>query len=208
MVAWTLVFHIVGLVFWLGTLLVVTQVLAIHTEETAPETRATLSQLESKLLRGLAHPGAAIMVITGFLLVAEDPNYLREHWLHAKLLLVVVLVALDLRLTFRARAFQQGRTELSRRECMMLHGAISLLFLMILILVLLKPFGLPRHRAQLTAHGDAVCFLKADPAPWTWSRSVEAGLAADRQTFDERRTGLHEARFEISTPRISWLIEF
>ena len=147
MVAWTLVFHIIGLVFWLGSLLVVTQILAIHTEETSPETRDTLGRLESKLLKGLAHPGAAIMVITGFLLVSEDPNYLREHWLHAKLLLVVVLVALDLRLTFRARAFQEGKIELSRRECMVLHGAISLVFLVILILVLIKPFGLHRRQA-------------------------------------------------------------
>ncbi len=78
MVAWTLVFHIIGLVFWLGSLLVVTQILAIHTEETSPETRATLGRLESKLLKGLAHPGAAIMVITGFILVSHDPNYLRD----------------------------------------------------------------------------------------------------------------------------------
>src|SRR5208337_5263500 len=104
MLAWTMVFHIVGLVFWLGSLLVVTQILALHTGETSPETRATLGRLESKLLTGLAHPGAAIMVVTGFLLVSHDPNYLREHWLHAKLFLVVILVALDLRLTFRARA--------------------------------------------------------------------------------------------------------
>src|SRR5580658_9887670 len=117
MVAWTLVFHICGLVFWLGSLLVVTQILALHTEETSPETRVTLGRLETKLLRGLAHPGAAIMVITGFILVCLDPSYLREHWLHAKLLCVVILVALDLRLTFRARAFQQGNIDLSRREC-------------------------------------------------------------------------------------------
>src|SRR5208283_2934074 len=98
MVAWTLVFHIIGLVFWLGSLLVVTQILAIHTGETSSETRATLGRLESKLLRGLAHPGAAIMVITGSVLLSLNPSYLREHWLHAKLLLVVVLIALDLRL--------------------------------------------------------------------------------------------------------------
>jgi putative membrane protein len=151
MVAWTLVFHIVGLVFWVGSLLVVTQILAIHTEETSPETRATLGRLETKLLKGLAHPGAAIMVITGFILLSLDPNYLREHWLHAKLLLVVILIALDLRLTFRARAFQEGTTELSRRECMVLHGAISLVFLTILILVLIKPFG--PHRQFVGPNG-------------------------------------------------------
>ena len=148
MVAWTLVFHILGLVFWLGSLLVVTQILAVHTEENSPETRATLERLEMKLLKGLAHPGAALVVITGVVLISRDPHYLREHWLHGKLFLVIVLVVLDLRVTFRARAFQEGKIVLSRRECMALHGAISLVFFAILILVLIKPFGLQRHRAQ------------------------------------------------------------
>jgi len=75
------------------------------------------------------------------------------------LLLVVILVALDLRLTFRARAFQNGAIELSRRECMILHGAISLVFLTILILVLIKPFGLHRRQAQLEGGGDRVVSL-------------------------------------------------
>jgi putative membrane protein len=141
MVAWTLVFHLIGLVFWLGGLLVVTHTLAMHSEEDSPETRAALGRLESKLLRGLAHPGAALMVITGFILVGHDPNLLRQHWLHAKLLLVVILIALDLRVTFRARAFQEGTVEMTRGECMALHGAIALVFTAILILVLVKPFS-------------------------------------------------------------------
>ena len=125
MVAWTLVFHLIGLVFWLGSLLVVTRVLAIHVDEHSAEARAALTRVESKLLKGFAHPGAAIMVITGFLLVAEDPTYLREHWLHAKLLLVIILVALDLRVTFRAKVFQDGTSEMTRGECMALHGAVA-----------------------------------------------------------------------------------
>jgi putative membrane protein len=179
MVAWTLVFHIIGLVFWLGSLLVVTQILGLHTEETSPETRATLGRLESKLLKGLAHPGAALMVITGFILVSHDPNYLREHWLHAKLLLVVILVGLDLRLTFRARAFQEGNIELSHRECMVLHGAISLVFLAILILVLIKPFSLHRRLAQLGGSGDPitkVCLRQAGHWPMATLSASEAAL--------------------------------
>jgi putative membrane protein len=179
MVAWTLVFHIIGLVFWLGSLLVVTQVLAIHTEETSPETRATLGRLESKLLKGLAHPGAALMVITGTILLSLDPNYLREHWLHAKLLLVIILVALDLRVTFRVREFQEGKIELSRRECMALHGAISLVFFGILILVLVKPFGLHRRQAQLEVTGDPItkaCLRHAGDWPVAILPASEAAL--------------------------------
>ena len=140
MVAWTLVFHIIGLVFWLGSLLVVTQILAIHTEEASADTRAALSRLETKLLKSLAHPGAAIMVISGVVLAVHQPGLFRELWLQVKLVLVAVLVALDLRLTFRTRSFQQDKVELSRRECMVLHGAISFVFLVILVMVLIKPF--------------------------------------------------------------------
>jgi protoporphyrinogen IX oxidase len=149
MVAWTLVFHVIGLVFWLGSLLAVTHILAVHAEEPSPEVRASMARLESKLLKGLAHPGAALMVITGFLLVSEDPYFLRETWLHGKLVLVIILIVLDLRVTFRAKALQEGKIEMTRRECMALHGAIALVFFGILILVLLKPFGLHRRVAQL-----------------------------------------------------------
>jgi len=155
MVAWTLVFHVMGLVFWLGSLLVVTHTLAQHTQEESPEAREALGRLESKLLRALAHPGAAIMVITGFILVGHDPNLMRQPWLHAKLLLVVVLIALDLRVTFRAKAFQEGTIEMTRGECMGLHGAIALVFTLILILVLVRPFGPPRHQAELGGVGRA-----------------------------------------------------
>ena len=145
MVAWTLVFHIIGLVFWVGSLLVVTHVLAAHAEDTSTDARAILGRLESTLLRGLAHPGAALMVITGSILVVHTPVYLQQPWLHAKLLFVVILIGLDLRLTFRARAFQNGKINLTRRECMALHGAIALTFFVIVILATLKPFGPAAH---------------------------------------------------------------
>lgn len=176
MVAWTLVFHIIGLVFWLGSLLAVTHVLAIHVEEEFPEARAALSRLESKLLRGFAHPGAAIMVITGIILVVEEPIFLRAYWLHAKLVLVAVLVALDLRVTFRARALQQGTAQLSRIECMALHGAVALVFFAIVILALVKPFGVAARHAQLGGVREPVVAASSRPASWG---GVELSLRTD-----------------------------
>jgi putative membrane protein len=165
MIAWTLVFHLTGLVFWLGTLLVVTHILAIHSEEPSPEARATLGRLEMKLLQGLAHPGAALMVISGIILIGENPHYLREHWLHAKLALVALLVILDLRVYFLTAASLAGRVVLRRRECMTLHGVISLVFFAILILVLLKPFGLKVRRASVPVRFWARASLPAGPLP-------------------------------------------
>jgi len=139
-VAWALVFHVVGLVFWLAGLLVTTQVLSIHIEEPSVAARQALVSLESKLLRGVAHPGAAITVLAGIAVVWMQPDYLHQHWLQAKLFLVAILIGLDLVLTWRIRAFQAGRIELRRWESKAQHGAISLVFLLIVVLVMIKPF--------------------------------------------------------------------
>ena len=153
MVAWTLVFHLIGLVFWVGSLLILTRILAVHTQETSVEARAVLSRLEMRLFKGFTHPGAALMVITGIMLVSQDPYYLRQNWLHFKLLLVVILIALDLRVYFRAKAFQAGKIQLTHRECMTLHGFIALVFFGIVILVLVKPFGMAARRTSKVEPG-------------------------------------------------------
>ncbi len=139
-VAWALVFHIIGFVFWIGGLLVTTTVLGLHTREAPLESPPMLEHLEVKLLRGMAHPGAAITVLAGLTVVWIQPDVLHQHWLHAKLFLVAILIALDLIVYMRAKAFHKGQIKLERRECVILHGAISLVFLGIVILVMIKPF--------------------------------------------------------------------
>lgn len=140
MVAWTLVFHLLALVMWMGSLLIVTQLLAAHTQENSPEARQALARIEMKLFKGLAHPGAALMVTTGVILIATNSAYyLRAPWLHAKLFLVAILGGLNLVVYLRAKAFQAGEIQLQRRECWVLHGVIALVFVGILILTLVKP---------------------------------------------------------------------
>ena len=138
-VAWALAAHLVGIVFWMGGLLVATQVLASHTRETSNEARCALARLEHKLMKGVAHPGAAITVLAGIAVVAMQPGYLREGWLQAKLLLVVLLIAIDLVVTARIRAYQAGRIELHAQQAKLIHGLIAALFLGIVVLVMIKP---------------------------------------------------------------------
>ncbi|HXH49637.1 MAG TPA: CopD family protein [Terriglobia bacterium] len=141
LMTWTLVFHILGIVFWLGSLLVVTHVLASDAESESAEVHEVLSRLEAKLFNGIAHPGAIIAVISGAILISTNTNYyLHAAWLHVKLFLVVIIIVLDAVTYVRAKAFHAGRITLQRKECMMLHGGIALVFIGILIMVLIKPF--------------------------------------------------------------------
>jgi protoporphyrinogen IX oxidase len=141
LLAWTLVFHILGIVFWLGSLLVVTHLLAYDADSGSAEVHEVLNRAEGKLFKGIAHPGAIITVISGAILISTNPqHYVHAAWLHAKLFLVVILIALDAITYIRAKAFHAGKITLRRKECMMLHGGIALVFIGILIMVLIKPF--------------------------------------------------------------------
>jgi putative membrane protein len=137
MTAWTLVFHIFGLVFWVGALLIVTSVLARHTEERSLEVREAFARTEKRLLNGMAMPGALLTVFSGvFLILLNPPYYLRAGWLHAKLVLVMILIGIHWVVFSRTKSFGAGRTSLDRRACMTMHAAITLIFLGILICVL------------------------------------------------------------------------
>jgi len=136
-----LVFHLIGLVLWVGGLLAVTQVFILHSQEASPEARAALGRLETRLLKRLAHPGAVVMLVTGPLLVLTNAAYyLRAGWFHAKLILVVILAGLDWLACRRTRILVTDRPAIQRRDGLLLHMASGLVFAALLILVLLKPF--------------------------------------------------------------------
>ena len=138
---WALVFHILGIVFWLGGLLIETHLLAADTEASSEETHQVLGRLEASLFKGIVHPGAAIVIISGFVMMTTNPHYyLNAPWLRVKLVLVAALVVLDFITYRRMQAFRAGRLKLQRKQCMVLHGAIALVFIMILVMVLIQPF--------------------------------------------------------------------
>ncbi len=138
---WALVFHVLGIVFWLGGLLIVTHVLAADAEATTEETHQVLGRLEAKLFKGIAHPGAAIVILSGLVMLVTNPHYyLNANWLRVKLIMVAGLVILDF-ITYRKMlALKEGRIKLQRKQCMALHGGIALILIVILILVLVQPF--------------------------------------------------------------------
>jgi len=143
MVAWTLVFHILGIVAWVGGLLVTTLALAQRAGETSAEAQAGLMRLAEKIVRTMVHPGAIVTILSGLLLIATHPSYyLHAFWLDAKLVLVLILVVLNAVALARLRALRAGRA-IPRREFVLLHVLVALVFLSILIAVL--PGGVYFH---------------------------------------------------------------
>ncbi|MBI1983400.1 MAG: CopD family protein [Acidobacteria bacterium] len=140
MIEWLKVFHVLGLLFWMGTLLLASTTLAFYTHDVAEETARALARLQVQLLKGVGHLGAGLMIATGVVLVIITPSRLHQPWFHAKMFLVALLVVAHLIIYFRAKAIQAGRAQPRPGEWGILHGAVALLVFGILVLVLVKPF--------------------------------------------------------------------
>jgi protoporphyrinogen IX oxidase len=134
MVAWTLVVHVFGLVFWVSGLLVTTIVLSRHTQEASGAAREACARLERIFLRGMADPGALLTILAGIVLITSNRSYyLHARWLHIKLIFVVILIGLHGIVAVRTKMYAAGRFSLQRRQVTILLAAIALTFLLILI---------------------------------------------------------------------------
>jgi putative membrane protein len=134
-----IVFHLFGVIMWIGSLLVITSMLALVPDEVGAA-RERIVVAARRLLRVSSNVGAIVAVIFGLFLIALNPTVMRQGWMHAKLALVLALLFFHFRLSRRVAALENDPSSATRREFSMLHGIVSLLLLLILVLVLVKPF--------------------------------------------------------------------
>ena len=94
---WLLVFHLVGVVFWMGGLHVMARMLRYHAGE-PPSVRESFVRLERWLQYFFVIPGALIAIGCGLVLVRNNGlHWLRVTvWLHAKLALTLVVAVIHL----------------------------------------------------------------------------------------------------------------
>ncbi len=131
--------HLFGVIFWIGGLLMLASLLARVPEEVGLSKERLLGAIQ-RLFEVAVHVGAAITISLGIVLILMRPEDLHQGWLHAKLLLVAVILFYHVRFYRRIRFLQDNPSESSTREFRVVHGVVSLLALAILLLAILKPF--------------------------------------------------------------------
>jgi putative membrane protein len=137
---WIKVLHLLGIVLWMGGVLLLTQIFRRHLEE-EPRVQERFALLEKRLFQSAANPGAAVVLITGILMILLDPaTYLRAGWFHTKLLLAIALFILHIRLLRRMALLHKSPQQLAPKEFALLHGIGALLLTLALIMVLVQPF--------------------------------------------------------------------
>jgi putative membrane protein len=138
-VGWLLVFHLFGVIFWIGSLLLIASLLAMVDDEVGVA-KERFIMVASSLFFGGCNIGGAVAIIFGILLMVEEPELLRQGWLHVKLGLVFILLLVHLRLHRRIVALSDNPSSVTRAEFRVIHGVVSLLLLAILAMAIMKPF--------------------------------------------------------------------
>ncbi|MGI9332962.1 MAG: protoporphyrinogen oxidase HemJ [Gammaproteobacteria bacterium] len=137
---WIKAFHIVFVVFWYAGLLYLPRLFVYHahTEDEAGLER--FKTMERRLL-AITNIGAAGALALGlYLWLGAMAMYTGAGWLHAKLVLVVVLVAYHLYCWRAVRAFAMGDNKHSARFYRLFNEVPALILIAVVILVVVKPF--------------------------------------------------------------------
>jgi protoporphyrinogen IX oxidase len=133
------VFHIFGAILWVGSLLIISSLMALVPDEVGVA-KERLIVTARRLFHVSSNIGAVVAVIFGIFAILADPDVLMRGWLHVKILLVLVLLGVHIQLYRRIIALENDPGSATRREFSIIHGAVSTLLLVILLLVFLKPF--------------------------------------------------------------------
>jgi putative membrane protein len=139
---WVKSLHIVSVVAWMAGLLYLPRLFVYHADCPAGSNRAAmLAVMERRLLRGIMLP--ALGMTYGFgLLLAATPGVVDWHrgWIWTKLALVAALTAFHLLLAHWRRDLADGKVAHSARFYRSINEIPTVLLIVIVILVVVKPF--------------------------------------------------------------------
>ena len=137
---WAKAIHVVAVICWMAGMLYLPRLFVYHAQtEAGSEQSETFKVMERRLLRGLINP--AMLATWSFgLWLALKGGWFEAGWFHAKLAAVVLLSAVHGYLAGAVRKFAQDRRERTVRHWRIVNEIPTLLMIVIVVLVIVKPF--------------------------------------------------------------------
>jgi putative membrane protein len=139
---WVKAFHIISVIAWIAGLLYLPRLFVYHAGVAAnSDTSQTFKVMERRLLRAIMTP--AMIATYGFgILLAMTPGVVdwHERWFIAKLCLVAALTVIHVMLAAWRRDFAADRNRRSPRFYRIINEVPTVLMIIIVILVAVRPF--------------------------------------------------------------------
>lgn len=137
---WLKAGHIIFVIFWMAGLFMLPRYFVYHqeTEPGSPEIARWIER-ESKLRKIILTPSLIMVWVFGLSLAFAN-NWWSSGWLHAKLLLVLLLTGYHGYLVGYSRKLARGERRLSGKTLRLLNEVPGLAAALIVVLAVVKPF--------------------------------------------------------------------
>ena len=140
MYEWVKALHILSIIAWMAGMLYLPRLFVYHADAVVGSDKSeTFKVMERRLLRAIINPAMVVTWIVG-LWLAWDAGFFRSGWLHAKLALVLAMSAMHGFLSRWVRAFAADRNLHSQKFYRIINEVPTVLMILIVILVIVKPF--------------------------------------------------------------------
>ena len=138
---WVKAVHVIAIIAWMAGMLYLPRLFVYHAAAAVDTaTSETFKVMERRLLRAITTPAMIVSLISGAWLILMVPEHLSEGWLHAKIGLVIAMVAAHGLLARHRRLFADDRNRQSARYFRILNEVPTVLLIGIIILVIVRPF--------------------------------------------------------------------
>jgi len=140
MYLWIKTLHIIAVIAWMAGMLYLPRLFVYHADTTKGSAESEIFKImERRLLKAIINPSMIVVLFTGGLL-AYLSGYWRTPWLEMKVALVIGLAALHGLFARYVRLFAADCNEPSARFYRILNEVPTLLMILIVALVVVKPF--------------------------------------------------------------------
>ncbi len=140
MYLWLKSFHIIAVIAWMAGMLYLPRLFVYHCEaEPGSKQSETFKVMERRLLKAIINPAMIVTWILG-LWLAWEGGFFKSGWLHAKLALVLALSGIHGWFVRLTRDFANDKNRHSQKFYRYLNEVPTVLMILIVILVVLKPF--------------------------------------------------------------------
>lgn len=137
---WLKAFHVMAVIAWMAGMFYLPRLFVYHAEaKPGSEVSETFKVMEARLLDIIMRPAIIAVWLSG-LALAYWAGFWTDGWFHAKFALVLVMSGIHGYLAVCVRAFAEEKNTRSSRFYRMLNEAPTLLMVLIVLLVIVKPF--------------------------------------------------------------------
>ena len=138
---WVKALHIVSMVCWFAGLFYLPRLFVYHAACEDEPGRERFKIMERKLYRGITTPSMVATVVFGLWLIGYNvEGYMSQGWIHAKLLLVVLLIGYHFYCGHLVKVFRDDQNTRSHVFYRWFNEMPVLALVAIVILAVVKPF--------------------------------------------------------------------